>query len=253
MERERYDGADVAHLLRAHGDRLDWPRLLRRFGPHWRVLLSHLVLFGFIYPGERALVPAWVMDAAARAPAPRDAQRAGARPAAVRRHAAVARAVPARHRATGLSRRPPHSARQHDRQRCGRVDRRDPRAAEAAATRPVVTRTGTARPLTMVENDAVMIDWIRAWSWPEWRLHPWRHVHGAAGGRDRRGARLRGASDQLLGAGRVRRGGALGQRRAGPRAARPARRLATRRCMRASRRIRRWRSQARWWSCRRSR
>lgn len=62
MERERYDGADVAHLVRAYGDKLDWERLLRRFGPHWRVLLSHLVLFGFIYPGERALVPPWLMD-----------------------------------------------------------------------------------------------------------------------------------------------------------------------------------------------
>jgi hypothetical protein len=62
MERERYDGADVAHLMRAYGEHLDWERLLRRFGPHWRVLLSHLVLFGFIYPGERALVPAWLMD-----------------------------------------------------------------------------------------------------------------------------------------------------------------------------------------------
>ena len=62
MERERYDGADVAHLLRACADALDWSRLLHRMGPNWRVLLSHLVLFGFIYPGERAQVPAWVMD-----------------------------------------------------------------------------------------------------------------------------------------------------------------------------------------------
>ena len=62
MERERYDGADVAHLLRACGESLDWRRLLERIGPHWRVLLSHLVLFGFIYPGERTLVPRGVMD-----------------------------------------------------------------------------------------------------------------------------------------------------------------------------------------------
>lgn len=61
MERERFDGADVAHLIRALGPGLDWHRLLRRFGPHWRVLLSHLVLFGFIYPGERWRVPAGVM------------------------------------------------------------------------------------------------------------------------------------------------------------------------------------------------
>lgn len=62
MERERYDGADVAHLLRACGSVLDWSRLLDRMAANWRVLLSHLVLFGFIYPAERAQVPAWVMD-----------------------------------------------------------------------------------------------------------------------------------------------------------------------------------------------
>lgn len=62
MERERFDGADILHLLRACGARLDWPRLLRRFELHWRVLLSHLVLFGFVYPAQRALVPAPVMD-----------------------------------------------------------------------------------------------------------------------------------------------------------------------------------------------
>ena len=62
MERERYDGADVAHILRARAALLDWGRLLARFGRHWRVLFSHLVLFGFIYPTERSQVPAWVMQ-----------------------------------------------------------------------------------------------------------------------------------------------------------------------------------------------
>jgi hypothetical protein len=57
MERERYDGADVAHLLRHCSGLLNWDRLVRRFAANWRVLLSHLVLFGFIYPGERALIP----------------------------------------------------------------------------------------------------------------------------------------------------------------------------------------------------
>ena len=61
MERERYDGADVAHLIQACGRDLDWRRLLARFGRRWRVLLSHLVLFGFIYPGERACIPDAVM------------------------------------------------------------------------------------------------------------------------------------------------------------------------------------------------
>ncbi|HJQ84265.1 MAG TPA: hypothetical protein VKA21_09335 [Candidatus Binatia bacterium] len=62
MERERYDGADVAHLIRACAWRMDWRRLVDRFDGHWRVLLSHLVLFGFAYPGERDVVPAWVME-----------------------------------------------------------------------------------------------------------------------------------------------------------------------------------------------
>jgi hypothetical protein len=61
MERERYDGADVAHLIHARHAQMDWHRLLRRFGPHWRVLFTHLVLFGFIYPAERDRIPAWVM------------------------------------------------------------------------------------------------------------------------------------------------------------------------------------------------
>jgi hypothetical protein len=62
MERERYDGADVAHLVRACAETLDWARLLERFGSeHWRVLFSHLLLFGFVYPCERERVPAPVM------------------------------------------------------------------------------------------------------------------------------------------------------------------------------------------------
>jgi hypothetical protein len=62
QERERYDGADVAHLLRARADGLDWRRLLDRFGQNWRVLLAHLTLFGFVYPAERDKIPAWAMD-----------------------------------------------------------------------------------------------------------------------------------------------------------------------------------------------
>ena len=61
MERERYDGGDIAHLLQAAAERMDWRSLLLRFGPHWRVLLAHLTLFGYIYPGERDHVPGWVM------------------------------------------------------------------------------------------------------------------------------------------------------------------------------------------------
>jgi hypothetical protein len=62
MERERYDGGDIAHLLLKCGPRLDWDRLLERFGAHWRVLLSHLILFGYIYPSERSIVPRRILD-----------------------------------------------------------------------------------------------------------------------------------------------------------------------------------------------
>ena len=62
MERERFDGADVAHLLHDCAADIDWARLLERFGEHWRVLYSHLVLFGFIYPTRRGAIPQWVME-----------------------------------------------------------------------------------------------------------------------------------------------------------------------------------------------
>ena len=66
MERERYDGADIAHLLRCRSAGLDWQRLLGRFGWHWPVLMSYLVLFDFIYPDQRAAVPQWVRKEMAR-------------------------------------------------------------------------------------------------------------------------------------------------------------------------------------------
>jgi hypothetical protein len=61
MERNRYDGGDIAHLLRARAQSMDWARLLFRFGTHWRVLFSHVILFGFIYPEQRLRVPDWFM------------------------------------------------------------------------------------------------------------------------------------------------------------------------------------------------
>lgn len=59
MERHRYDGADIAHLLQARSRAVDWRRLVTRFGPHAAVLLSHVLLFLYIYPGKA--VPAWLL------------------------------------------------------------------------------------------------------------------------------------------------------------------------------------------------
>ena len=62
MERERFDGNDVAHIIHSVGDRLDWRRLIDRYANLWRGLYAHLVLYGFIYPSKRSQVPAWVME-----------------------------------------------------------------------------------------------------------------------------------------------------------------------------------------------
>ena len=57
QERERFDGADIAHLLLARGPELDWDRLKRHFEGHEQVLLAHLLLFTYIYPTERKQIP----------------------------------------------------------------------------------------------------------------------------------------------------------------------------------------------------
>lgn len=62
MERERFDGADVMHILRARGADLDWARLSQRFGTQWPLLYTYLVFFGFVYPGEASMLPAALMD-----------------------------------------------------------------------------------------------------------------------------------------------------------------------------------------------
>jgi nucleotidyltransferase DUF2204 len=61
MERERYDGADIMHIVRSCAETLDWSRLLRRFDGHWHLLLINLVLFAFVYPSERHRIPPQVI------------------------------------------------------------------------------------------------------------------------------------------------------------------------------------------------
>lgn len=77
MERERFDGADVLHLILAAGRAFDWTRLCARFSGHERVLLAHLLLFGYVYPNEASIVPGAVL--AHLAAAPIDPAIAGAR------------------------------------------------------------------------------------------------------------------------------------------------------------------------------
>ncbi|HEX2779064.1 MAG TPA: hypothetical protein VHM30_06180 [Gemmatimonadaceae bacterium] len=57
MERERFDGGDIMHLFLRCGKSLDWNRLLDRYGPNWRLLLTYMSFFGFVYPGVKGPIP----------------------------------------------------------------------------------------------------------------------------------------------------------------------------------------------------
>ena len=60
--RERYDGADICHLIMASEGQFDWHHLLRRYGDHWQLLLHYLNLYAFIYPVRQGDIPEWILD-----------------------------------------------------------------------------------------------------------------------------------------------------------------------------------------------
>jgi len=62
VERHRHDMADILHLILCLGEMLDWEHLVARVGEHWLLLLSHLLLFTYVYPGYRNIIPPWVLD-----------------------------------------------------------------------------------------------------------------------------------------------------------------------------------------------
>lgn len=62
MERHRFDGADIAHIIHSVGGTLDWDRLLRRSMGHEGILLGHLAFYRYIYPRDAELVPMRVME-----------------------------------------------------------------------------------------------------------------------------------------------------------------------------------------------
>src|SRR5690349_8261731 len=66
MERERFDGADIVHILRARAGDMSWARLLERFGDNWPLLYTYLLFFSFVYPSDAAALPGGVMDDLAR-------------------------------------------------------------------------------------------------------------------------------------------------------------------------------------------
>lgn len=55
--RERFDGADIAHVIYAKQGKLDWHRILALVGENWEILLWALVLFHYVYPVQACFVP----------------------------------------------------------------------------------------------------------------------------------------------------------------------------------------------------
>jgi hypothetical protein len=55
--RERFDGADIAHVIYGRRGKLDWQRVLLLAGEHWEVLLWALMLFRYAYPAQTEYVP----------------------------------------------------------------------------------------------------------------------------------------------------------------------------------------------------
>ncbi len=60
--RERFDGADIAHVLYGTHGNLDWVWLMQLVGEHWRLLLWHLILFQYAYPAQSNYVPREIWD-----------------------------------------------------------------------------------------------------------------------------------------------------------------------------------------------
>jgi predicted nucleotidyltransferase len=55
--RERFDGADVVHVIYGTRGKLNWQRILRLVGEHWEMLLWALVLYRYCYPAQTHYVP----------------------------------------------------------------------------------------------------------------------------------------------------------------------------------------------------
>ena len=59
-KRERFDGADIAHVIYGTYKAFDWNRELELVGENWEILLWSLVLFRYVYPAQTHYVPAEV-------------------------------------------------------------------------------------------------------------------------------------------------------------------------------------------------
>jgi hypothetical protein len=61
MDRYRFDGPDINHLILKQGLKLDWKKLLTRMEAHWELLFAYIIIFRFTYPSEREIIPNWLI------------------------------------------------------------------------------------------------------------------------------------------------------------------------------------------------
>jgi hypothetical protein len=63
QNRERFDGADINHIILKAGKNMDWKRLLDRLDQHWHILLAQILIFQFVYPADyHDIIPKWLFD-----------------------------------------------------------------------------------------------------------------------------------------------------------------------------------------------
>src|SRR5580765_3014879 len=55
--RERFDGADICHVIYGTRGKFDWQRLMSLIGEHWEMLFWCLVLYHYVYPANSDYVP----------------------------------------------------------------------------------------------------------------------------------------------------------------------------------------------------
>ncbi len=55
--RERFDGADLCHVIHGTRGNLDWERIMQLVHGHWELVLWMLVLYQYVYPAHVDYVP----------------------------------------------------------------------------------------------------------------------------------------------------------------------------------------------------
>jgi hypothetical protein len=60
--RERFDGADIVHIIYALRGQLGWNRILELAGANWEMVLWALVLYRYVYPAGSDYVPSAIWE-----------------------------------------------------------------------------------------------------------------------------------------------------------------------------------------------